>query len=168
MSHDPFFPFSDEAHYLSLRQRLLRFFNSRNCRCAPDLADDTLLRVLETQSRRAADCSLDQWTFAVARNVLREWRRGNLRTIPLDPATHSLTAWRYVPERCRIDLDRLPLDSSELAFLREYFVEDTRARVIALESGLSAAGVRSRAHRLMTRLRRCFPTTSSVSTPVEI
>jgi DNA-directed RNA polymerase specialized sigma24 family protein len=167
MSHDPFFPFSDEAHYLGLRRRLLRFFTTRNCHCAPDLADDTLLRVLQTHSRRRADCSLDQWTFAVARNVLREWRRGNLRTVQLDAAPQSLTAWRFIPERCRIDLDRLPLDSSDLAFLREYFFENTRARVIALESGLSAAGVRSRAHRLITRLRRCLPAASSVSAPVE-
>lgn len=168
MSQEPFSPFSDEAHYLRLRSSLLRFFDARRSHCAPDLADETLVRVLETRSRRAADCSLDRWTFAVARNVLREWRRGRVRTVQLDTDSQPPTARRYVPERCRIDLDLLPLGPSDLAFLREYFFENTRARVLARESGLSAAGVRSRAHRLIARLRRCFPAADSVSVPLEI
>jgi hypothetical protein len=62
-------------------------------------------------------------------------------------------AWRYKPERHGLDLDFLPLDISDRAFLREYFIEKAGARVLASESGMSAAGVRSRAHRLTKRLR---------------
>jgi len=153
MSHDPFFPFSSEVHYLRLRDRLIRYFAARRCHCAADLADDTLLRVLLTHAQRPGDCSLDRWTFAVARNVLREWRRCNRRTVQLDVTSSPPVAWRYKPERHGLDLDLLPLDISDRAFLREYFIEKTGARVLASESGMSAAGVRSRAHRLTKRLR---------------
>jgi RNA polymerase sigma factor (sigma-70 family) len=153
MSHDPFFPFSSEAHYLRLRDRLIRYFAARRCHCSADLADDALLRVLLTYSRRPGDCSLDRWTFAVARNVLREWRRRNRRMVQLDPASEVSVAWRYKPERPGLDLDLLRLDTADRAFLREYFIENTGARVLAKESGMSPAGVRSRAHRLTQRLR---------------
>jgi DNA-directed RNA polymerase specialized sigma24 family protein len=174
MSHDPFFPFSSEVHYLRLRDRLIRYFAARRCHCAVDLADDTLLRVLLTHAQRPGDCSLDRWTFAVARNVLREWRRCNRRTVQLDVTSPPPVAWRYKPERHGLDLDLLPLDISDRAFLREYFIEKTGARVLASESGMSAAGVRSRAHRLTRRLRvhlLCtdgFAVKSRVPVPIQI
>ncbi len=153
MPHDPFFPFSSEAHYLRLRDRLIRYFTARRCHCGADLADDTLLRVLLTHTQRPGDCSLDRWTFAVARNVLREWCRGNRRTVQLDAVSQPQVSWHYKPERPSLDLDLLPLGTSDRTFLREYFIEGTGARVLASQSGMSAAGVRSRAHRLTRRLR---------------
>lgn len=150
MSHNSAFPFSSESHYRGLRGRLIGSFATRQCHCPADLADETLLRVLLTHSRRPADCSLDRWTFAVARNVLREWRRGSVRTVQFDAASQTQMASRYKPE---LDIDLLPLDPSDRAFIREYFVEESGARLLANESGLSEAGVRSRAHRLRLRLR---------------
>lgn len=153
MSHNPAFPFSSESHYLGLRGRLIGFFAAQECRWPVDLADETLLRVLVTHERRAADCSFDQWTFGVARNVLHEWRRVSLRTVQLDAASQNRMASRYLPE---LDIDLLPLDASDRAFVREYFIEKPGARVLANESGLSEAGVRSRAHRIRRRLRAQF------------
>jgi len=152
MPQIPAFPFSDER-YLALRRRLIAYFAGRQCNCSADLADDTLLRVWLTHARRPATCSLDRWTFAVGRNVLREWRRGAFRTVPLDDASQARLTTRYMPE---LDIDLLPMGASDRAFLREYFIEENGALILAKESGLSEGGVRSRAHRIKLRLRRQF------------
>jgi DNA-directed RNA polymerase specialized sigma24 family protein len=163
MSRIPDFPFSD-PQYLGLRGRLIGFFTNRQCRCPADLADDTMLRVWLTNPRRPSESSLDRWAFAVARNVLREWRRGNLRTVQLDGASLARAASRYMPE---FDFNLLPMGTSDRAFFREYFIEDSGARTLARESGMSEAGVRSRAHRLKLRLREQF-VCARIPRPVEI
>ncbi len=154
MSHDACFPFSDEDHYRRLRDRLIRFFAARGCYFTADLADDTLMRVWQSQARRPGDCSVDKWTFGVARNVLRESNRASRRTVQFDPDLHPVDAFQYTPETSKLELDLLPLKSSERALLHEYFIEGTRARVLAHQSGISEVGIRGRAHRLIDRLRR--------------
>lgn len=153
MSHDASSPFSDDDHYRCLRSRLIRFFAAHGCPSAADLADDTLMRVLQTHAERHADCSVDRWTFAVARNVLRESRRASWRTVQFDADSRVLDAFHYLPETSKLEVDLLPLKPSERALLYSYYVERNHARVLAGRCGISEGAIRGRAHRVMNRVR---------------
>lgn len=153
-SYDSRCAFSDEDEYRRLRRQLVRYFTAHGCRCAADAADDTVSRVLLTWSRRPPECSLERWSFGVARNVLREYRRSSARTVAWNPAVHG-KATRTVPE---LSVAFLPLSSSDRAFFRAYFLDETPARDLARELGLSEPGVRARALRIRRRVRASFVT----------
>src|SRR5579862_1017343 len=146
MSHDASSPFLDDDHYRRLRDRLIRFFAARGSRCAADPADDTLMRVLQTHSNRPSDCSVDQWTFGIARNVLRESHRSSRRTVSLDPAAPP-AALHYAAKHTSLELDLLPLEPAERALLYAYYVEGNHAGALARRCGVSEVAIRGRAHR---------------------
>jgi DNA-directed RNA polymerase specialized sigma24 family protein len=86
--------------------------------------------------------------------------------VQLDGAAQARMVSHYLPE---LDIDLLPLEDSEREFFRAYFIERAGAQTMARETGLSAAGVRSRAHALKLRLRRQFhgtPACASLLNPV--
>ncbi len=164
MQHNLASPFLDDQHYSDLRGRLIGFFAARGCHFTADLADDTLMRLFESRGNRPADCPVDKWAFGIARNVLREAHRASWRTVPLDPASPP-SALRQTPQHDRrLEFELLPLSPTERALLHEYFFEGHGAKILAGKSGITAEGVRGRAHRVLQRLRRRLgvcPTCSS-------
>jgi RNA polymerase sigma factor (sigma-70 family) len=64
----------------ALAPQLDRFFSARvpDPHDAEELAQETIIRSLESELRFRGDASVRTWMFAIARNVLREYRRCRL------------------------------------------------------------------------------------------
>lgn len=146
----PASPILSDEEYRDLRRRLVRYFAARGCHSPADLADDTVLRLLQKFAEQPVDCPVDQYAFAIARNVLREACRANRRTVPLDPAAPPAGS-HYCLDQTRLEAEMLPMSPSHRAFLHEYFSD--RKDALARRCGVSAIALRGRAHRAVRGIR---------------
>ena len=165
MSPSRFFdPF--EAEIGRLPEKLRRFFLSRGVRTeddARDLAQETLLRVLQRLSRGERLDSPEAFSLGVAKNVFFEYCRrvakahahdGLSGAIDLaggeDPLTEALASSQAV--RFRRALDLLPERMKSLLLKR--FVEEVPSRTIAREEGISTDAIDMRVYRAKRELKK--------------
>jgi len=157
---DPF-----EAELGRLPEKLRRFFLSRGVRTedeARDLAQETLLRVLQRASREEVD-SAEAYALGVAKNVFFEHCRrvaksnshdGLSGIVDLagdeDPLSDALSSSRQL--RFRRALDLLPTRMRELLVRR--FVEEVPSRAIAREEGITTDAVDMRVYRAKRELKK--------------
>lgn len=149
-------PFLKDDEYRDLRRRLVRYFASRARHCAAELADETLMRALQSNGRRAAGCSVDRWAFGIAKKVLLEARRVGSRTVPLNPALPPPPALRCASNFSFAELETVPLTAAERRLLQARYVEGHTATDVARDSGISASGVRGQTFRVIQKLRLHF------------
>lgn len=150
MQHVPASPILSDEEYRELRRRLIRYFTTRGCHSPADLADDTVLRLLLKFAEQPVNCPVDQYAFAIARNVLREAYRASRRTVSLDPAAPPAGS-HYCLDQTRLEAEMLPLSPSHRAFLHAYFSD--RKDVLARSCGVSTIALRGRAHRAVRGIR---------------
>jgi RNA polymerase sigma factor (sigma-70 family) len=147
-------------------EKLRRFFLSRGVRTeddAKDLAQETLLRVLQRLSRGEPLDSPEAYSLGVAKNVFFEYCRrvskanthdGLSGVVDLagteNPLTDALVTSRAL--RFRKALDLLPEKMRDLLVKR--FVEEVPSRTIAREEGITTDAVDMRVYRAKRELKK--------------
>ncbi len=155
-----------EAEIGRLPEKLRRFFLSRGVRTeddAKDLAQETLLRVLQRLSRGELLDSPEAFSLGVAKNVFFEYCRrvakahthhGLSGAIDLaggeDPLTEALASSQAI--RFRRALELLPERMKSLLLKR--FVEEVPSRTIAREEGISTDAIDMRVYRAKRELKK--------------
>jgi DNA-directed RNA polymerase specialized sigma24 family protein len=157
--------------YLEIRQRLVAYFDRRNCASPSELADDTLRRVASTlgQPGTMAATSPARYCYAVARFVfLEESRRRESAAVSQSAmADRSSTAPSdgafAIPEHGQDCLDRClhALDPAKRDLIVEYYgcagrgAIDAR-RELAARLGITPNALRCRASRIREGIERCM------------
>ena len=171
LSKDP-----DEAarKYLSLHERLIKFFEWRDCENAEELTDIVFDRVVGKISGGEKIKNPEAFAVGIAKFVLMENRRASLKTRQLDDDSPELKA---IPEKEKEDddadekskdlqcldecLKELPEEKRKLVI--SYFDTDeetlisTRKR-LAEKLNLSLNSLRIRVCRLKSKLEKCVKT----------
>lgn len=167
---DPF-----EAELGRLPEKLRRFFLSRGVRTedeACDLAQETLLRVLQRVSRGEPLDSPEAYSLGVAKNIFFEYCRrvqranrheGLSGVLDLagdeDPLSDALSSSRRLIVRKALEL--LPARMRVLLVRR--FVEEVPSRTIAREEGITTDAVDMRVYRAKRELRKKMDSTAARS-----
>jgi DNA-directed RNA polymerase specialized sigma24 family protein len=160
-------PEAAAREYETLRTRLLEFFDARHA-CSPEtLADETLDRVARKLDEGESVRNLRAYLYGVARRVAleaeklraREWAASrDLRALPAREPPELVEARVDCLERC---LRELPAESRELIV---GYYDDTgvapleRRRRLADQLGITYTALKTRAHRIRTRLEACLQT----------
>lgn len=164
---------SEGASYLRMRERLVEYFDRRNCVDPDELADETLNRAarrLAEEGKIATD-SPAKYCYTLARYVLLEYfRSARAREIPLEAARSlqpdepqfSEEEDKELRERMLSCLEKcaaeLPSDQRELVFA--YYQGEQRAKIEnrrrwAEALGISVNALCIRAYRIRERLEKC-------------
>jgi DNA-directed RNA polymerase specialized sigma24 family protein len=151
--------------YETLRVALTRFFDWRGAHFPDECADEALNRLARRLDDGAEVADVRGFALGIARLVLLErarapqarqdelddWRIGPapVPDVPADGALHDCL------DRC---LAALPEDARQL--ILDYYQDQRRQKIdrrvrLALQLGLSANALRSRAQRVRDRLERC-------------
>lgn len=161
-----------EARYLEIVRKLVCFFAGRGCRDAEDLAVECVLRVAGKCSDLDASAYGDRarYFYGVARNVLHEWWRDELRDSTKRESLRRELARLGVPDRqswARKEAVHRCLDQcmGELShrarqLILSYYGEEGGAKIeshrrLAGEFGKSVNALRIEVHRIRAVLRQC-------------
>ena len=163
-------PDRDQAgqKYETLRRKLVRFFEWRNCHPAEELADETLDRVARKLAAGVEVRLPDPgpYVYGVARNVAREalvkathapsaLLGAHAEAIPdpagSEPRSEELDQSLSCLDRC---LEAMPIEAQQLLLLY-HAGEGPRGRQVAQLLGISTGALWVRMHRLRKRLERC-------------
>jgi DNA-directed RNA polymerase specialized sigma24 family protein len=145
--------------YEEIRRKLARVFISRGCRCAEEMADETMDRVTEKAARIAADYRGDPrlYFYGVAKNVMKEYRRPRKLPEPPPSADPMGTADQELTclDEC---LSRLLPKNREM--ILQYYSEDRHAKIkkrreLAQRFGIDMNALRIRMHRVRSVLADC-------------
>lgn len=161
-----------EARYLEILRKLVCFFAGRGCRDAEDLAVECVLRVagkcgaLDASARE----NLAGYFYGVARNVLHEWwrhelrdssKRESLRTELARLGMAGGASWgrKEAVHRC-LDQCMGGLSQSTRRLVLSYYNEEGAAKIechrrLAGELGKSMNALRIEVHRIRATLRQC-------------
>jgi DNA-directed RNA polymerase specialized sigma24 family protein len=145
--------------YLTLRDKLIVFFERRACPDAADQADDTLARLVGDIERNGLPDNLEARTRAIAKNVYREWARRVSRFDPLPPGL-SVPAHGGKAEDAREVVAALA--PQDRLLLEEYFLQRRGREEMAHRLGVSAENLRVRVFRAKKRLRALLWGTSGM------
>lgn len=148
--------------YEDLRRRLLKFFAWEGCLHPEEWADEVLSRVARRIASGEAIVSVTAYTSGVARLALKEARRQEQRSQPLEgqfavaPVEPPDARLAGCLARC---LDELPAASR--ALIVDYYQGDAGGRIrqrqaMAARLGISLNSLRNRALRLRDRLEKCL------------
>lgn len=166
---------SDGRNYLEMRQRLVAFFDRKNCLNADELADETLNRVarrLEEEGKIEADAPA-KYCYITAKFVFMESLRGaDKKNVPLEdvlrqPKSRQFTAEDEDDARRRKEkmLDCLEkctdkLEAANRDVIVNYYHGEERAKIenrraLAGKLGISTNALTIRACRIRDRLESC-------------
>ena len=153
--------------YEELRRTLTRFFEWRGAAFPEEHADDTFDRVARRLAEGVVVGNIVRYTYAVARLVLLETRKGSdsrrvatdvtsvTAAIPLEPHVGEKEARLACLDGC---LQGLAPEGR--ALIVEYYKEDKRGRIegrraLAARLGVKADALANRAQRLRDKLQAC-------------
>jgi DNA-directed RNA polymerase specialized sigma24 family protein len=163
--------------YEEMRQKLISYFDRRNCRAPEDLADETLNRVASKLDEKGSITNVmpAQFCFIKARQVLHEyWRRLDLKEIGLEdtpvaapPDQHPFLVANPADEqdeqerrmRC-LEHCLQNLKRQEHDLIIRYYYGEERAKInnrqkLADELGISSKALVVRALRIRKKLEDC-------------
>jgi RNA polymerase sigma factor (sigma-70 family) len=161
-----------EARYLEILRKLVCFFAARGCRDAEDLAVECVLRVAGKCGSLDASARENRpgYFYGVARNVLHEWWRHEVRdsrkrdSLRLELAR---TGWadgqswgrKETVHRC-LDQCMGGLSQRARQLVLSYYGEEGAAKIechqrLAAELGKSVNALRIEVHRIRAALRQC-------------
>jgi len=156
--------------YLAIRERLLRYFDRKNCLNADELADETLNRVARRLDEEGGNIETEipaKYCYIVARFVFMEYLRTNEKEIAaLENIGRQANAMspedRDRKERMLECLDRCSarLEASQRELIFGYYsgeqrvkIENRRSLAQTLEISVNALSIR--ACRIRDRLENC-------------
>ena len=156
----------------AITRKLVHFFGSRGCVEADDLATETVMRVAVKCHELSGLPSGERaaYIFGVARNVLREWARGERRESAgresaakeptlAAPADAQARETAELKHRC-LDRCLATLSRGARKLILEYYGAERAAKIathrqLADHFGKSINALRIEIHRIRTTLRRC-------------
>ena len=155
--------------YEEMRQKLIGYFDRRNCRFPEDLADETLNRVAQKLAEQQSIDNLTpaQFCFIKAKQVLHEyWRRPAQKEVTLttDPSDqHLFEADSIDAHEHRMDcLDRClqTLARPDYDLILRYYLGEERVKIdnrqqLAKTLGISSKTLVVRAVRIRKKLEEC-------------
>jgi DNA-directed RNA polymerase specialized sigma24 family protein len=163
--------------YEEMRQKLIAYFDRRNCRSPEDLADETLNRVALKLEEKGSITNVTpaQFCFIKARQILHEyWRRPELKEVALEDALITDPPDRHSSlvanpdegqdeqekqmrclERCLQNLKRPDHDLIIRYYYGEERVKIDNRQKLADELGISSKALVVRALRIRKRLEEC-------------
>jgi DNA-directed RNA polymerase specialized sigma24 family protein len=164
--------------YEEMRQKLISYFDRRNCRSPEDLADETLNRVALKLDEKGSITNVApaQFCFIKAKQVLHEyWRRPDLKEIALEdmpvtdlPDQHPSLGMNSNDEQeeeekrmscldhCLQNLKRPDHDLIIKYYYGEERVKIDNRQKLANELGISSKALVVRALRIRKRLEECM------------
>ena len=165
---------SDGRSYLEMRQKLVTYFERKNCIDVDELADETLSRVarrLDEEGKLEAG-SPAQFCYIVARYVFLEYlRRPQIRSVQIDENNNEPAAYQPVAlgdedasikEAMLTCLDSCTgeLDPTSGRLIIRYYqgaerVKIENRRAMAREMGITVNALSIRAYRIRERLQNC-------------
>jgi len=158
-------PERDKAaqRYEKIRLRLIKIFACHGCVEPELLADETIDRVILKIDWLLENYVGEPTLFfcGVARNVIKEDRRGRVaQTIP-PPALEAVEAYGGQQEYDCLDqcMDKLPQNSRQLVLA--YYEEEGHAKIVsrsklAQELGITVRALRLRTYHIRLQLRACM------------
>jgi DNA-directed RNA polymerase specialized sigma24 family protein len=156
--------------YLAIRERLLNYFDRKNCLHADELADETLNRVARRLDEEGGNIETEtpaKYCYIVARFVFMESLRANEREIvALDNVSRQANVMsnedRDQKEKMLECLDRCAakLESSQRDLILGYYVGEQRVKIenrrsLAQTLGISVNALSIRACRVRDKLESC-------------
>src|SRR5687767_1412855 len=164
---------SDGGKYLEMRQRLVAYFDRKNCETPDDLADETLNRVARRLEEEGAIESETpaRYCYIVARFVfmehLRAARKGNALREDLRRQSHDLAPFEVDDdkeakekllnclERCMGKLEMLNREIITRYYIGKERVKIDNRRALAAELGITMNALSIRACRIRDKLEDC-------------
>ncbi|HEX4950911.1 MAG TPA: hypothetical protein VFZ34_29890 [Blastocatellia bacterium] len=168
---------SSGQKYEEMRERLVTYFDRKNCVAPDDLADETFNRVMKwlEQNRKEQDAEPAKICYNTARFVWHESLRrpehlqDELETIPItrqpaeDPrVTAGLTEAQEQQEQRLSCLEKCSaqLPAEERVLIVRYYSGEQRVKLdnrkaLAAERGMTANALNIKACRVRDKLRRC-------------
>ena len=157
--------------YLEMRQRLVFYFDRKNCSTPDELADETLNRVarrLEEEGTIESETPA-KYCYIVARFVFMEYLRESHRAgIALDEVRRQVSGDFVVPEVQNDEEKRLAclgrctskLEPVSRELIRRYYVGNARVKIanrrsLAESLGITMNALAIRACRLRDKLEAC-------------
>ncbi|MCU1265891.1 MAG: hypothetical protein JWM21_2209 [Acidobacteria bacterium] len=160
--------------YLDLRQRLVAYFDRKNCRAPDDLADETLNRVARRLLEEGAIVSetAARYCYIVARFVFHEYLRGSNDEVALDAlpsevaASHSAVSGSddegVRREQLLSCLDQCTeqLEPAHCDLIIRYYHGEQRSKIenrvtLAQQLGITINALTIRACRIRDKLEAC-------------
>jgi RNA polymerase sigma factor (sigma-70 family) len=166
---------SDGERYLDMRDRLVAYFDRKNCLNADELADETLNRVarrLEEEGEIVSDTPA-KYCYTVARFVFLEYlRKPSGRNVPLDDVLNSDKASRLDETQGSDDAEQKErrlgclekctnsLDSTSRDIILRYYLGEQREKIdnrsaLAENLGITVNALTIRACRIRNKLESC-------------
>jgi RNA polymerase sigma factor (sigma-70 family) len=141
-----------ERHY----EAVARFFATKDRAAAPDMIQQTLVKLVEARSRIPADCNVRAYVLGIARHVLYDHYRAVYQTAAridfaersvadLKPGPSSVLARERQTRLLLLALRQIPLECQVLVEL--YYWEELTAREVAEILEIPEGTVRSRLRR---------------------
>lgn len=165
---------SEGQTYLEMRQRLVAFFDRKNCLNPDELADETLNRVarrLEEEGKIESDAPA-KYCYITARFVFMESRRGaDKKSVPLDDVLRQPTSGQFTAkeddekklkekmldclEHCTGKLEEANREIIINYYYGEERVKIENRRALAEKLGISTNALTIRACRIRDKLEGC-------------
>ena len=147
--------------YEIIRTGLIRIFISKGFDDAEDLADQTIDRVIKKlpEIREGYEGEKARYFYGVARNIMHEARRRRevlTDNVPENPTRAPATSDEY---ECLLKcLELLPREKHDL--ILDYYLYEGGGKVehhrrMAVELGITAGALRTRAHHTRRDLEKC-------------
>jgi RNA polymerase sigma factor (sigma-70 family) len=165
---------SDGKKYLEMRQRLVAYFDRKNCATPNEFADETLNRVARRLEEETIESEAPaKYCYIVARFVFLEYLRGaNKNNVPLDDvlkqreinqlAARESSDEKAVKEKMLDCLEQCTskLDSANREIIISYYfgreqIKIENRRALAQRLGISANALSIRACRIRDKLEVC-------------
>lgn len=167
---------SDGQNYLEMRQRLVAYFDRKNCLTPDELADETLNRVarrLEEEGTIESEAPA-KYCYITARFVFMESLRGkNKASVPLDDVLRQPQANQLAEsdlekeeketkekmlvclERCTGKLESVNRDIIISYYFGEERIKIENRRALAEKMGITMNALTIRAYRIRDKLEGC-------------
>ena len=167
---------SEGRKYLEMRQRLVAYFDRKNCWAPDELADETLNRVarrLEEENLTDSETPVAKYCYIVARFVFMEYLRGEQKNRVLSDdiirQTHDATFAEGKPDNEKETQERLlnclehctgKLDSRNRNMILRYYTGKERVKIecrraLAASFGISMNALSIRACRIRDKIEWC-------------
>ena len=156
--------------YLAIRERLLGYFDRKNCLHADELADETLNRVARRLDEEGGNIETEtpaKYCYIVARFVFMEYLRANEKEIAaLDSVSRQANVMsnedRDRKEKMLACLDHCAakLESSQRKLIFDYYSGEQRVKIenrrsLAQTLGITVNALSIRACRIRDKLESC-------------
>ncbi|MCA8922448.1 MAG: sigma-70 family RNA polymerase sigma factor [Planctomycetes bacterium] len=129
---------------------------TRNREQAEEVTQETFVRALRNLTQLKNPARLTSWLLTITANTVRELARKQRREAPLDyepPAIEPEVDGSLERRQKALDLAVAQLEPHDRELFLLHTVEGVRLKALASEHGVSLPAMKSRVHRIRSRIR---------------